>query len=82
MQQWIIHHNNSVREPYTIINDITVQDITSAVDLSQIPVGELQALPASLIIRVPEQVEVINISNETITVDVQVIEQTTDEQTE
>lgn len=74
-----------LRGPYTIINDITVQDITSAVDLSQIPVGELQAgqyqLP--LIIRVPEQVEVINISNETITVDVQVIEeQTTDEQTE
>lgn len=75
-----------LRGPYTVINDITAQDLAPAVDLSQLPAGELESgqyqLP--LIIRVPEQAEVINISNETVTVDVQLIEEppTTDEQTE
>ncbi len=66
-----------LRGPYTVINNITIQDLAPAVDLSQLPDGELTSgqyqLP--LIISVPERTEVINISTETVTVDVQLIEE-------
>jgi YbbR domain-containing protein len=66
-----------LRGPYTVINNITIQDLAPAVDLSQLPDGELTSGQYQLpfIISVPERTEVINISTETVTVDVQLIEE-------
>ncbi|HHT65467.1 MAG: YbbR-like domain-containing protein [Caldicoprobacterales bacterium] len=66
-----------LRGPFTVISGLTSQDLTPAIDLSQLTPAEGELPPGQyelpLILQVPDRAEIIQVSRETITVNVELL---------
>lgn len=68
-----------LRGPFTIINALTAQDLAPAVDVSQLTPVEGELAPGQyelpLLFQVPDRAEVVQISGETVTVNIELLEE-------